>query len=66
MCTVMEEYTRDIIKETEEKTAKNTERETARSLFSSCKKLSYKEVKNSFRYLSEDEIKKIYEEIHQK
>lgn len=58
MCTVMEEYTNDIIKENEENSVRN--------LFLSCKRLSYKDVKNSFQHLSEDEIKKIYEEIHQK
>lgn len=58
MCTVMEEYTNDIIKENEEKSVRN--------LFLSCKRLSYKDVKTSFQHLSEDEIKKIYEETHQK
>lgn len=58
MCTVMEEYTNDIIKENEEKSVRN--------LFLNCKRLSYKDVKTSFQHLSEDEIKKIYEEIHQK
>ena len=57
MCTVMEEYTNDALKENEENSVRN--------LFISCKNLTCKDVRNSFPHLSETEIKRIYDETHQ-
>lgn len=64
MSTIMDEYTKEIIEETKKTIEKATQKTTLAQLFKNLPMLSVDDVKGSFIYLNEDEIKKIYNEVH--
>lgn len=64
MSTIMDEYTKEIIEETKKSIEHTTQKTTLVKLFKNMPTLSVDDVKGSFAYLSEDEIKKVYDDVH--
>lgn len=64
MSAIMDEYAKDIIEETKKSIEYATQKTTLVKLFKNLPTLSVDDVKGSFAYLSEDEIKKVYDDVH--
>ena len=64
MSAIMDEYAKDIIEETKKLIEHATQKTTLVKLFKNLPTLSVDDVKGSFIYLDEDEIKKVYDDVH--